>query len=176
MLPVLSLSPIVEVSVVGVPSPTPARGLWSGQAQGCVKDEPGPQAHPNPSAPEGAALPPLSAWPGPAPLASPVRDALPLSFLRPCHCVSSMAAQAPGALGSCCPECANSFTGHSGVGKCSHPADGETEAPGKLTCPGMLSWEWRRSRARPPSRATRLRAPVFEPAPALGHFSVFCFC
>lgn len=78
MLPVLSLSPIVEVSVIGVPSPTPARGLWSGQAQGCVKDEPGPgstripvppRVQPCLPSPPGQALPtwhPRSGMPSPS--------------------------------------------------------------------------------------------------------------
>lgn len=172
VLPVLSLSPIVEGSVIGVPSPTPARGLWSGRAQGRVKDEPGPRptripvpprVQPCLPSPPGQALPTWYPRSGPRP---PPRLPPP---------GSSMATRAPGALGSRCPECASSLTGHSGLGESLHPEDGETEAPGKLTCPGMLSWEWRRDRARPPPRATRLPAPVFEPAAALCHFSVFCF-
>lgn len=68
---------------------------------------------------------------------------------------SGVAAQV---LGGHRPECANSFTRRSGLGSCSHPTDGETEAPCEMTCPRALSYRVEEG-GRAPRRPGACRHP-----------------
>lgn len=128
---------------MGVSSPTPARGLQSGRGQGYIKDEPGPRPTrisaprkvqpclPFPSMP-GQALPTLH--PGSVPRPPLLASSIPVSV-----CPVGLPSPWGIALGKRCPEWVNPFTSDSRVRNYFHPTDGETEAPGEVTCSRALS-------------------------------------